>query len=80
MRTVFSDEYEICSALARAVSDLIEPPPLAVALGLHSRPPPRELRIYAMAFAAAAQGLTFSSRGADCAHLTPWKEEKKAKC
>ena len=67
------DEYEICSVLARAVPDLVDPPPLAMALRLHSRPPPRKLGIDAVAFTAATQRLTFCSWGADCAHLATWK-------
>ena len=66
---IFLDEYEICSGLAWTVPYLIEAPPLAVTLRLHSRPPTRKLRVHAVAFTAAAQRLTFGGRGADCTHL-----------
>ena len=76
--TIPLDEYEICSVLARAVPNLVEPPPLAVALRLDRRPPPRKFSVDAVAFAAAAQRLTFCSFGADSAHLAAWEEEEKA--
>ncbi len=77
------DEDEVGPVLARAVAQLVHPPPLSVAVRHHGGPPARQLAVHAVTLAPVAQVLALRRRRADRAHLLACKgmegESKRGK-